>query len=174
MNGSVCQTGVCLPLVVKCGMIAVKDNNNNNIPSGEDYYTVDNDLARLMCALGLKSKQQQKACEIVPISLIPVALPITMCKRRTRKNVSDEISVATPLCLLNLTKYDVRKPIQYVVTDLKKISVVKDYEEYCVTNSLQISNKKMKEWLKKNLQISIYSSQRQSVSRPNRKQGNGR
>ncbi|CAF1483382.1 unnamed protein product, partial [Didymodactylos carnosus] len=159
---TVCQTVLCLPSQIKCNTTTAKDDNNNNIqqPPKED-----DDVRSLMSALGLKLKQQQKPMETSLVSLVPVTLPITPLRRRTRKKISNGKGEAIPLCLLSLKKYDVRELIQYVVTDLKKISIVKHYEEYCVIDSLQIPNEPAKRPTEKNSRRSVYSSQRPDVLR---------
>ncbi|CAF0823162.1 unnamed protein product [Didymodactylos carnosus] len=167
---TVCQTVPCLPSLIKCNRITVKDDNNNNIqrPPKED-----DDVRSLMSALGLKLKQQQKPVVTSSVPVIPVTLPITSFKCRIRKKISDRKNEAMPLCLLSLKKYDVREPIYYVVTDLKKIPIVKHYEKYCVVDSLEISNTQAKRSVEKNSRKLVYSSQRPDVLRPKYKKDAG-
>ncbi|CAF1093370.1 unnamed protein product [Didymodactylos carnosus] len=166
-DDTVCQTLPCLPSLIKWNIITTRDDNNNNIqqPVKEEPSALDEDVRRLMSALGLKSKQRQKLIETSSKALIRVPLPIIPFKRRTQKGLAHGINQVKPLCLLSLRKYDVREPIQFVVTDLKKISVVKHYENYCVTDTLKIPNKQTKRSVQKNSSMSLCPPQRQDVLR---------
>ncbi|CAF0755020.1 unnamed protein product [Didymodactylos carnosus] len=167
---TVCQTVPCLPSRIKCNITTAKDDNNNNI---QHSLKDDDDVTSLMSALGLKLKQPHKPVETSSVSLIPVTLPIIPFKRRTRKKNSNGRSEAIPLCLLRLKKYNVRELIHHVVTDLKKISIVKHYENYCVIDSLKILHKQTKRSVEKNSRRLVCPSHSQCVLRPKHKKGNG-